>query len=290
MPISKYFNAYDEIEQQRLYKDLIEECISLFGIDCTYIPRTSLSEEDPLFGDDPTKSFTGGYPIAVFIQNVEGFEGPNDLFTKFGLTINKQLRILMGAEAFNKETDGDIGSRPREGDLIWLQNFKALFEIKFVNQDKFFYAFGSNPFYGYELVCEEFRYNNEQIDSGVEEVDYKVNEITIAYEAIMGAGELSFGADESVYQGITEATATATAIVLSWNAIDKVLVLKDIVGVFTPNNIVHGTRSGANYLLDSIEIQDNVNQTIDNNVLIRTEANTDLDLSESNPSGNPITF
>jgi hypothetical protein len=196
--------------------------------------------------------------------------------------------LLLGKETFDEATEGVVGSRPREGDLVWLPIFKALFEIKFVNQDKFFYAFGSTNFYGYELVCEEFRYNNEKIDSGVSEIYDKVNEITVAYQAIMGSGTSTFEVDERVYQGTDLETSTASATVVSWNIGEKTLVLKDIVGIFTPNNVVRGVITNAAYTLNSIDTLENVNQTIDNNTLIKNEANNDLDVSESNPFGNPI--
>jgi len=287
MPTNKFFDVYSETGEQRLYQDLINEVVQQFGIDTQYIPRDTDSSIDLIFGDDPTKKFTAAYSIEVYIENTETFDG-GDLFTKFGLTISKQVRLLMSAESFNKQTQGAIGSRPREGDLLWMKNFKALYEIKYVNQDKFFYAFGNNTFYGYSLVCEEFRYNNEDIDSGIPEIDEKVNTIKIAYAASMGSGTGSYNIDEPVYQGANVSSATAKADVVSWNAVTNVLVLKNIIGVFAVNTSIIGVNSNASFTLNNLEIQNNINNALENNLEIRIEANTVLDFTESNASGNPM--
>lgn len=290
MPTNKFFKGFDRLNEQKLYKDLINEVTKFFGIDAIYIPRTSLSQPDALFGDDPTKAFSGAYPMAMYIENVDGFEG-GDLFTKFGYVINKQLRLLLANQEFQQATTGTLGSRAREGDIVWMPNFQALYEIKHVNQDKFFYAFGSRPFYGWELVCEEFRYNNEMITTGISEIDSKVDSIITIYAAKVSSGNVTFNLADVVYQGSNLSTSTASANVVSWNRPTGTLVLSGIVGDFVANQNVHGSISGANWILNSIEDQEDLNRPIDNNIQIRTEANTDLDLSESNPiQGNPITY
>lgn len=290
MPTNPYFNAYNDTLQQELYRSLIDECLKMFGLDSLYIARSSQSQLDLLFGDDPSKKFDGGYPIAVYILSTDSFEGPGDLFSKFGLVISKQMRLLMSNDAFQDATNGDLGSRPREGDLVWLAPFQALFEITFVGQDKFFYAFGRKVFYGYELTVEEFRYNNEVINSGDPEVDDKVNSVKTVYLAQMGNASFDFIQNEQVFQGANLSSATSIATVVSWDITTHQLVLKDLYGLFLPNNSVTGSQSGAVAVLNSIDTQDNVNEEIDNNVLLRTEANTYLDLTESNPlQGNPIT-
>ena len=289
MPKNKYFNSYTDIPQQTLYKGLIDECLNFYGIDTTYIPRTSLSTEDLLFGDDPTKAFQGSYGMTTMIMNVDSFEG-GDMFSKFGLIINKSVKVLLGNTEFQNSTGGEVGSRPREGDLIYLFPFQALYEIKYVNQDKFFYAFGNKQFYGWELDCEEFRYNNELIETGIEEIDVKVDSVVTAYQAWVNLpGSNTYSIGETVYQGPSLNSATALAIVVSWNLPTGNLVLKNTAGIFTSNANLIGASSNAIFTLSSIENEQNVNESLDNNVLIRTEANTDLDISEENPlQGNPI--
>ena len=271
---------------QSLYKDLIEQAVEMFGVSCFYLPRESQSNVDLLFGDDPTKSFGNSFPVTVMIENSESFDG-GDLFTKFGYTISKSVNLLIGANNFITGTANTVGIRPREGDLIWLQPFQALYEISHVNQDKFFYAFGNKNFYGYSLACEEFRYNNEKVDTGIDDIDNKISKVTIAYKAQMGSGNLSYNIGEAVYQGASYTTATATGEVIAWNKPTGNLVIGQTVGIFTPNVNVVGLESNASFVLQSINVLDNVNDRLDNNDQIRQEADNFLDFTEENPFGNP---
>lgn len=290
MSTNKYMSIYDSPAQQRLYKSLVDGLIRQWGIDCVYIPRSSFGELDLLLGDDPLKKFDGNYPIEVLIMNVDSFDGPGDMFTKYGLVINKSIRLLMGNTAFQTATSGDLGVRPREGDVVYLRPFQALYEIKYVNQDKLFYAFGSRQFYGWELECEEFRMNSEEFDNVPQEVVDKVNSVTIAYLATMAnSGTLTFVGGETVYQGANVAAANATGIVCSWNKPAGNLILRNITGIFETNTTTYGANSGAVYEMYSIEAQQEANEEVNNNALIRTGAGVELDTSESNPFGNPYT-
>jgi len=284
--ISQYFNNYDSKPEQRLYNDLINETIQIWGIDSMYIPRSSESHVDLIFGDDPTKEFEAAYPVEVYIKNVDNFEG-NELFSKFGLEIQHQIRFLMTTDAFARRVPSTY-SRPREGDLLWLTNFQALFEIKFVNQQHFFYAFGQKNFYGFELVCERFRYNNENVDTGITEIDDAINTQAITYQFEMvsnGYGTYQIG--EQVYQGANLASATATATVVSWNLPTSFLELKQIHGLFTPNVSIVGASSGASFMLYSYDSLNNTNSLLDNNTELGQEADQILDFSEHNPFGDP---
>jgi hypothetical protein len=285
MPTNQYFSNFDSKPEQRLYNDLINETIQIWGIDSFYIPRTSESSVDLIFGDDPTKKFDSAYPVEVYVKNVDNFEG-QELFSKFGLEIQHQVRFLMTTDAFKRRVPSTL-SRPREGDLLWLTNFQALFEVKFVNQQHFFYAFGQKNFYGFELVCERFRYSNENVDTGITEIDDAINTQTVAYDFTMvsnGVGTYQLG--EQVYQGTSLSTATATATVAYWNLPTSVLQLKQIQGLFLTNNSIVGATSGANYHLYSYDGLNSSN-LLDNNSELGVLADGFLDFSENNPFGDP---
>lgn len=292
MSRNPYFDAYSESNQQELYRQLVAECVNFFGLQCTYIPRQTVAGIDLILGDDPTKYFEGAYPIQMYIQNVDGFEGQGNMFTKFGLVINKEVRLLVANDEFNIITGGVVGPRPREGDLVWLPPFQALYEISFVQQDKFFYAFGRKQFYGFELTCEEFRYNNEEVTTGDPDIDKVIDTNIISYTAnVNTSGTLSYSLDETVYQGNSLSNATATAIVLSWNKPSGQLVLKEITGRFAANQTIIGVTSNAQYVMIDMDDMNNFNDPYNNAITIRDEANTDLDLSEENPiQGNPVTY
>lgn len=288
-PTNVYFNNYAAKGEQRLYEDLINETIKQWGIDSFYLPRTSESSVDLIFGDDPTKKYDESYPVEVYVKNVDNFGG-QELFSKFGLEIQHQISFIMATRAFKARVPSTY-ERPREGDLLWLTNFEALFEIKNVNQQHFFYAFGNNNFYGFELVCERFRYSDELIDSGIIEIGDALDDRAFAYNYIMNNdatnATMSYKPTEKVYQGANVASATATATVISWDKPTRTLKLKDIYGQFTSGVRVFGDLSGANYSMNSVNLLENVNDLLDNNSELKVQADDILDFSENNPFGTP---
>jgi hypothetical protein len=287
MPTSVYFNNYNSTPEQRLYEDLIGEVIHTYGIDAKYIPRESDSSFDLLFGDDPTKKYDASYPIAVYVQNVDGFQG-GDLFSKFGLEIRKQVQFIIPHRAFKRGIPQNL-LRPREGDLLWLTNFKNLFEITYVERDNFFYTFGKSSYYGFLVTCELFRYSNEDLNTGDPEVDNIENTLSSAYEYTLASGGTNtYILNEQVYQGNTLNTATATGYVADWDKPTLKLKLKDVKGRFATGAPILGVGSNASFTLLSVNSLDNVNDGLDNNFEIETDADSGiLDFTESNPFGDP---
>ena len=281
-----FFNQFNARNEQSLYEELIGEVVQIYGIDSYYLPRESESSFDLMFGDDPTKKYDSAYPVEVYIKNVDEFEG-GDFFTKFGIEVKKQVRLILPNRAFKQRVPSTY-SRPREGDLLWLTNFNALFEIKFVKEENFFYAFGQEHLYGYELVCEKFRYNDEKMDVGVPEIEDKFDDIITAYEYTMQAnGTSTYTISEAVYQGASLAAATAIAEVCRWDRPTRVLELKNIKGVFTANSQVFGVTSGATWSIQSFDTLDDTNSDQNDNTTLQEEANIFLDFSEENPWGDP---
>lgn len=294
-PTSPYFNEFSDVPEQRLYADLIQETVYNYGIDCMYMTRQSASNVDLLFGEDPTSVFTVALPMEVYVQSVDSFEG-GELFSKFGLEVRKQARFLVTTRTFDRAVATQAANnyygqannvailqRPREGDLVWLQNFDALFEIKFVDEDYFFYTFGKNNVYGYSLVCEKFRYSNEVVATGIDEVDSAMLNITAAYAFIMAntQGSYSYNIGERVTQGNNSAT------IVSWNLPTLTLVLNNIQGEFQVNSAITGANSGAVFTMVSDNLLENVNPNIDNNTDLANEGVDVLNFSEENPFGEP---
>ena len=83
MPRNVYFSQTVKSEQN-LYEDLIIESLKIFGQDVYYIPRT-LVNRDNIMGEDIGSKFDDAYLIEAYIENVDGFEGSGDLYSKFGL-------------------------------------------------------------------------------------------------------------------------------------------------------------------------------------------------------------
>jgi hypothetical protein len=289
MPTNVYFNNYNAKGEQRLYEDLINETIKTWGIDAYFLPRTSQSSVDLIYGEDPVKKFDESYPVEVYVKNVDNFEG-NELFSKFGIEIQHQVRFVVSTRSYKARVPSKY-SRPREGDLMWLSNFQALFEIKFVNQQHFFYAFGNQNFYGFELICERFRYSDELIESGVIELDDAVNTKAFTYSYVLNNDATTANAtyimNEQVYQGVSLASANAHGTVVTWDKPTKILKLKNVNGIFAANTRVVGQSSNANFTMNTSNLIDNTNDYLDNNSGIGDLADDYLDFSETNPFGEP---
>lgn len=170
MPRSVYFNNNVQSEQN-LYEDLVMESIAIYGQDLYYIPRTII-ERDLVLNEDVISKFTNSFKVEMYIESVDGFEGDGKLVSKFGLEIRDQVSLLVSRRRWNTLVGRylpDKSNRPREGDLIYFPMAFSLFEIKFVEDKKPFYQLGKIP--TYKIVCELFEYSNQDISTGVNEVD-----------------------------------------------------------------------------------------------------------------------
>lgn len=294
MPINHYIDQSFDFYEQNLMNDLTEEIISFNGINTYYIPRNS-GQLDIVYGEDPLGVFQSAYPIEVYIEDATGFEGQKNLFSKFGIEIQEDLTVLMSRQAFAKWVGANEQNRPLEGDLMFFPNLRRnnggvgeLFEITFVNVRKDFYMFGRvNPYY-YELRLEAFKYSNEIIQTGVTDIDSVPTTEGYTISFTMGTGNGgNYSMFETVYQGSTPSTASANAIVSSWNAPYMTLNVTNIMGVFSDNLPIIGATSNAQYTLISFDpLENNLERIMDNDP-VQTEGMDYINESEENPLGDP---
>lgn len=170
MSTNFYFNNFKNFSEQGLLDDLVVESIAMYGIDVYYVPRSVL-EENKLLTEPSRVLFGAALPLAMYVKNVEGFEGEGDFLSKFGLQIRDAITMSMARRSFAKRVSSQRSDlqRPREGDLVWFPLNRKLFVIKFVEHEPTFYQLGSQYFY--DLKLELFEYNNESFDTGIPDVD-----------------------------------------------------------------------------------------------------------------------
>ncbi len=100
MATNPYFSQGRRSEQN-LYEDIIIESLKIYGQDIYYLPR-DIVNEDKLFGDDVPSRFNSSYKIEMYIDNVDGFDGEGDLFSKFGVEIRDAATLLyLGVDGHN---------------------------------------------------------------------------------------------------------------------------------------------------------------------------------------------
>ena len=175
MVLNPYFQQGSKSEQS-LVQSLINEQLKIYGVDVHFMPRTYVSS-DSVLREVSASSFKDAYPIEAYIDNFDGYGDNPTLLSKFGIESTNEVTLIISKERFENyisplmknEENIKLSTRPKEGDLIYFPFGDRLFEIKYVEHEKPFYMLKNT--YVYELRCELFRYEDEVIDTGVDEID-----------------------------------------------------------------------------------------------------------------------
>lgn len=166
-----YF-SHGKNTEQNLLEDLIIESISIWGEDFFYIPRQLVAKDD-ILGEDRLSQFKDAYPIEMYLESVDGFEGQGAFINKFGLMMEQSATLTLARKRWEQvvgsHTDNILPNRPSEGDLLYFPLTKGLFEIKFVEHQDAFYQL--RKLYVYKLQVELFQYSSEKIDTGIADID-----------------------------------------------------------------------------------------------------------------------
>lgn len=281
MATNPYFNQYTYTPEQDLTNDLVVESIQIHGHNVRYIPRTT-EFVDEIFNETRNNTYEDAYEIEMYLQNVEGFQGDGDLLSQFGVEVRDTMNLVCAVSRWHTEVGTPEGlEQPREGDLIYLPLTDTLLEIKFVEDEEVFYQLGKA--YIYTFRCEFWEYNQEEVNTGIAEIDdiQTINEYTIDLTLSSGTGD--FIAGESIYQGPDQAYATATAEVRSWNNTTQLLRVANIAGSFSATSTITGVTSGAVWTIGAKNELAMVNQVDADNEEIQTEAEDFIDFTENNP-------
>ena len=270
-------------QEQKFIENLVVESIEIYGQDIYYVPRTIVSQ-DSIFEEDSDGKFESAKPIRAYVNNVEGWEGQGELLSKFGIRIEDKTTFIFSREKFKEHVDDsvtlNVEGRPNEGDLIWFPITKHLFEIKFLEVERPFYQLGRN--YVWECQCELFEYSDEEINTGITELDAIetafANAITVGLVA-GGTGTFTVG------ETITGGTSNVTAEVKSFDAATRTLIVINRSGTFTVPETVTGGTSSASWTTATYNTIDNQNLEYDQNNDFETLDNQIIDFTEANPFG-----
>ena len=310
MPRNVYFSQAVKSEQN-LYEDLIIESLGIYGQDVYYIPRTIVNR-DSILNEDPASTFDDAFLMEMYIENTEGFEGEGDLYSKFGLQIKDTATFIVSRRRWDDRV-GPFSSqvenpKPAEGDLVFLPMTNSFFEINFVEDEQPFYQLSNLPVY--KLECSLFEYNDEDFETGVEEIDTATAKA--AYQlpldvTITGGNHFTVG--EIVEQIITPASG-GTPAVRVFGEVQQRTKSSDILSkiwvsnigsdgttetkTFTTGATITGKESGFTGTIAKIysDVTDTTGVTMPadeeaQNVDFELDADGFIDFSESNPFGDP---
>ena len=309
MPRNVYFSQAVRSEQN-LYEDLIVESLKIYGQDVYYIPRT-LVNRDTILNEDPGSKFDDAYLMEAYIENVDGFEGAGDLYSKFGLEIRDEATFVISRKIWNHSVGlNEDTAKPKEGDLLFLPMTNKFFEISFVEHEQPFYQLQNLPVY--KLTCSLFEYSDEQIETGIEEIDDKTGAqaYQIAMDVAVNSGN-HFEHSEIVTQELVPASGGTPAIKI-FGEVQTITKTSDIVATISVSNIgVSGSETYRQFVASGTKPlvgQTSTNSCIINkvydigdndttkvlasdgaaqNVAFETIGDNFIDFTESNPFGDP---
>ena len=162
--------------EQNLVQSLINEQLQIYGVNVHYMPR-KYANSNTIIKEVIESKFDDAYPIEAYVESFDGYGENPTLLLKFGIQATNELTLTISRDRFEtyisplmkNEENVRLSTRPKEGDLIYFPLGDRLFEIKYVEHEQPFYQLKKN--YVYTLRCELFQYEDEVIDTGVDEID-----------------------------------------------------------------------------------------------------------------------
>ena len=268
----------------------------MMGHNVYYIPRESSDPIDMVLGEDTNAKFTEAYMMAAYIASTGGFEGQNDIFTKFGLEIRDTGNFVVSRREFKRVVPTDTRDRPQEGDLLYLPVFHRMFEVKFVEEESEHFSLGKRNPYTYDLRCEMFRYSQEPITTGVDDIDAVATDNAFTEKLYvnqvrdLGISDGNYFTQEIVFQSPddTYANSSSQATVKEWDRANGAIYVQNKVGEFRASANLIGLTTDVSYNVYSVDgPSDEVSQDIYDNAQVRSDANVILHQTETNPFGKP---
>lgn len=275
--------------EQNLYDDIVIESLKIYGQDVYYLPR-DIVNKNPVFGEDVPSRFNSAYIVEMYIENIEGFDGEGDLFTRFGVEIRDEATFVVSRRRWNQTVglyDNDIDSeRPREGDLVYLTMTNKLFEITHVEHEQPFYQLANLPVF--KLRATLFEYNDEDLDTGIKILDEIETKYAYTYILTLGeAGVIEVG--DTATQTLSDGT-TITGEVAKYSDSDNKLHLIHVGasdGAFHTFVTTETINVGDSDISVTAVTEDNKISNNEQNTIFQNDATGFLDFSESNPFGDP---
>ena len=292
MATNPYF-SYKVRAEQQLYEDIVIEALKMYGQDVYYIPREVISK-DTIFNDTILSRFNNAYKIEMYIENMDGFDGEGDLFTKFGVEIRDAATFILARRRWNQTVgrlegyDSNKFYRPREGDVIYLPLSQTTFQIMSVQSELPFYQVSDLPVF--KLRCEVFEYSDEDFDTGIDEIDRVEEFAAYQYVLTMDSASTGFDRNETITQ--TFDNYSITGEVVRWSDSDLKLYVAHIGSSdglyrdFTTTRTLTGSESSAVATPTLVQQLQNIQESA-KEVTFDASTFEFIDFSESNPFGDP---
>ena len=236
----------------------------------------------------------------MYIENIEGFDGEGDLFTKFGVEIRDQATFIVAKKRWEQtvaRSDNEIeGVRPFEGDLLYIPFSRKLFQIMHVEHEQPFYQLKDLP--TYKLRCELFEFSGEDFDTDIPDIDGIERQYGYEYLLTLDSASGGFTLGETVNQTFSDGVIMSGEV-SRWSDSDRIL---GVINAGADDGLYHSFITGRQIVgTEDVDLGvgtansiATVSAVAEDNQLSNTEQNTYfdtltdfLDFSESNPFGDP---
>jgi len=274
--------------EQNVYEDIIIEALQMYGQDVYYLPREIINK-DSVFLDDVPSRFGSAYKVEMYIENTEAFDGEGDLFTKFGIELRDQANFIVSRKRWKQLVGNRLAEnnfRPREGDLIYLTLSQSIFEVRRVETETPFYQLQNLP--TFRMQCELFEYNDEDLDTGITDIDVVEFEGAYQYALTMDSSDQGYIVGEQVRQEFNGYNMIGE--ITDWSDSDKVMQLAHVGATdgkyhtFATNVQLKGLTSLSLASPTLIQELQEIQADAQNKIFDDFESDF-LDFSESNPFG-----
>jgi hypothetical protein len=188
----------------------------------------------------------------MYIETSEGFAGEGDLLGKFGVEIRDQATFVVARKrwenlvGFYNNSIND--TRPSEGDLVYLPLSRSLFEIRFVEHEQPFYQLNNLP--TYKLECELFEYSNEELETGIREVDELQERYSYQQVFTVNNGSGHFTPGETIRQNTGEVDQLGAPIYVTAEVVNFSVLVG--VGTLTVINEVGSDGTARKFKVSSL--------------------------------------
>ena len=291
--------------EHELYENIVIESLKIYGQDVYYVPR-DLVNEDTVFGDDAESSFNSAYKVEMYLDNIEGFEGEGDLFSRFGVEIRDECTFVVSRRRWSQTVsryDNEIsGDRPREGDLVYLPLSNSLFQITHVEHEMPFYQVSNLNVY--KMRAHLFEYTGEDLETGIAAIDKVETDFAYKYILTLDSDSVLTEAGQTATMTLSDGVIVTGEVVSYEDSSDKLSLIH--VGASdgkyhtfaTDRQIIISAGSSSLRLNaggSSIDSAFTVLSVLEENQLSQNEQNDDfsnisddfLDFTEANPFGDP---
>ena len=284
MAISKFFShtILTNTNEHYLVQSMVNESIKNFGMDVQYLPRTQLNM-DTILNDAEVSNFDDAYTIEVYLGSLEGFGG-GDTIGQFGFEVRDTAEFTISQIRFTEvvtAADSTI-TRPREGDLIYFPFSKQLFEVTYVEDEAPFFQVGKN--YVYQVSTSLFRYEDQDFDTGVTDID--AIETSLAQQTALtleSGGTNSFVGGEIESQALAAGTITAEVLTFVGTTLTVINRSGDFVASSTIP--ITGPTNTASWTITVVDTDTMANDLLSDTLEFETEGANVIDFTESNPFG-----